>query len=361
MTASAQERVTSPAEERPAVFITRRLTGPATDRLRAVADVDVWDRDGHLPPAELRQRACTADALLTMSDDRVDTELLDACPKLRVVSNMAVGVDNFDLAELTRRGIPAGNTPGVLTEATADLTFAILLACARRLLEGRDALMADRWNRWDPDFCMGLELSGATLGVVGTGKIGQAVIRRARAFNMRLLAWSRVRRPLAEVRYVSLDQLLHASDIVTLHVALTGETRHLIGERELELMKPSAILVNTARGAIVDQKALTAALASGQLAAAGLDVFEKEPVPADDPLLAQKNCLPIPHIGSATYATRSAMASLAADNLMAGLSGNRLPNCVNPEVYDRARLARVSALRKRPRGSWRAPVPPSWR
>lgn len=322
-------------DDKPSVFITRRLTGPATDRLREVAHVDVWDGHAHLPQAEFRRRASTAHALLTMSDDRVDAALLDTCPNLRVVSNMAVGFDNFDLPELTRRGIPAGNTPGVLTEATADLTFAIILASSRRLLEGRDALMADAWNRWDPDFCLGLELSGATLGVVGTGKIGQAVIRRALAFNMRVLAWSRSERPIDGVTYVALDELLHHSDVVTLHVALTDETRRLIGERELKLMKRSAILVNTARGPVVDQRALTAALANGAIAGAGLDVFEREPIPIDDPLLAQRNCLAIPHIGSATYATRSAMASLAVDNIIAGLSGTRLPYCVNSAVYQR--------------------------
>jgi glyoxylate reductase len=315
------------------VFVTRRLTGPATDRLREVAEVDVWDQDGHLPPAEYQRRASAADALLTMSDDRVDAVLLDACPHLRVVSNMAVGYNNLDLAELTRRGIPAGNTPGVLTEATADLTFAIILACARRLMQARDALLAGRWHRWDPDFCMGLEMTGATLGVVGTGQIGQAVIRRARAFNMCVLAWSRSQRPLDGVRYVPLDDLLRHSDVVTLHVALTKATRGLIGPRELDLMKPSAILVNTSRGSVVDQAALTSALAEGQIGAAGLDVFETEPIAMDDPLLTQPNLLPIPHIGSATYATRSAMATLAATNLIAGLSGRPLPHCVNPEVY----------------------------
>jgi glyoxylate reductase len=246
---------------------------------------------------------------------------------------MAVGVDNIDVDELTRRLIPVGHTPGVLTDSTADLTFALILAAARRITESRDALLAGEWKTWQPSAFLGLELAGATLGIVGTGAIGQAVIRRAQGFSMRVLASSRTERRIDGVELVPLDELLSTSDVVSLHVALTPETRHLISRDALALMKPGAILVNTARGAVVDQEALYEALQSGHLGAAAIDVFEVEPVPLDEPLLALANCVVVPHIGSATVKTRSAMADLAVDNVMAGVLGERLVRCVNPEVY----------------------------
>jgi glyoxylate reductase len=203
----------------------------AIDQLSKFADIDIWSEGYQLPKEELRRRATNVQGLLTMSDDRIDAELLQHCKNLRVVANMAAGFNNLDLKELTLRGIPAGNTPGVLTEATADLTFAILLACARKLVDGRDALLEGRWDRWDPEFCLGMELSGATLGIVGTGKIGKAVARRANAFNLNVLGWSRSQEPIEGLSYVSFEELLTKSDIVSLHVALTEHTHHLIGQR----------------------------------------------------------------------------------------------------------------------------------
>jgi len=316
--------------------VTRWLPGGALDRLAEHVSLEVWPRDEPPSRAELEALAASADGLLTMYTDRVDGGLLDACPGLRVVSNLAVGVDNIDLAELTERGVPVGNTPGVLTEATADLTFALILAVARRITESRDQLLAGAWTTWRPAAFLGLELSGSTLGIVGLGAIGQAVARRAAGFGMHVVACSRSPRSVPGVTNVDLSELLATSDVVTLHVALAPETRHLIGAAELASMKPGAILVNAARGAIVDQRAVYEALASGHLGGVGLDVFEVEPVPLDEPLLALSGCVAVPHIGSATVAARSAMAELAVDNLLAGLRGEPLPHCANPDVYRRS-------------------------
>lgn len=318
---------------RPKVFVARRLTGDALDRLREVADVTMFSEPRPPTTSELIAAVHDADGLITMLTDRVDDELLDHCPSLKVVANMAVGFDNYDVPALTRRGIPAGNTPGVLTDATADLAFALLLACARRVVEGREALLAGAWKTWDPQFLLGTELAGSTLGIVGMGRIGQAVAKRALAFSMRVIATARTERPMEGVVYVELPTLLAESDIVSIHVALTDETQHLIGVDELSMMKSSAILINTARGAVIDQVALAEALNNGTIAAAGLDVYEREPVPLDDPIVTAKNCLVLPHIGSATRTTRAAMLSLAVDNVIAGLAGASLPCCINPEVY----------------------------
>lgn len=318
---------------RPKVFVARTPTGDALERLREVADVTVWSEPRPPTKEELFAGAHDADGLITMLTDRVDDELLDHCPSLKVVANMAVGFDNFDVPAITRRGIPAGNTPGVLTDATADLAFALLLACARRVVEGRDALLAGAWKTWDPEFLLGTELAGSTLGIVGMGRIGQAVAKRALAFSMRVIATARTARPMEGVTYVDMATLLRESDIISLHVALTEETHHLIGAAELAAMKPSAILINTARGGVVDQLALAEALDNNTIAGAGLDVFEREPVPLEDPIVRAKNCVVLPHIGSATRSTRAAMLSLAVDNVIAGLSGEQLPCCINPEVY----------------------------
>jgi glyoxylate reductase len=317
------------------VAVTRQLPGDALERLAEVAEVRRWSGDAPPTPEELPEFIATADGLISMLTDRIDGSLLDVAPTIRVVSNVAVGVDNVDVPELTARGIPLGHTPGVLTDATADLTFALILAVARRIVEGDAAVHAGEWTTWTPDGFLGLELAGATLGVVGTGEIGQAVIRRARGFGMRIVASSRTERALDAVTYLPLPELLESSDVVSLHVALSPDTRHLIGPSELDRMKKGAILVNTARGAVVDQVALYDALAAGRLGGAGLDVFEVEPVPADEPLLALGNCVTVPHIGSATSKTRRAMADLAVDNVLAWLSGNRLARCANPEVYER--------------------------
>jgi glyoxylate reductase len=325
------------ASDRPRAYVTRRLPGDALERLAAAAEVEVWPGRLPPPPEELARHAADADGLLVMLTDRVDAALLDRCPRLRVVANMAVGYDNLDVEALTARGIPAGNTPGVLTGSTAELTWALILATARRLAEAERAVHRGEWVTWEPDFMLGHDLAGATLGIVGFGQIGAAVARRARCFDMRVLAWTRRPKPVEEVTWVSLDELLASSDVVSVHCALTPETRGLIGARALALMKPTAVLVNTARGPIVDQAALAGALRERRIFAAGLDVFEREPIAPDDPLLSLDNCLVLPHIGSATVATRARMAAMAADNVLAGLRGERLPNCVNPQVYERAR------------------------
>lgn len=300
------------------------LVGPATVECSDLA-------------ADLRRELPEAAGLLSLLTVRVDEVLLDTAPRLKVVSNMAVGVDNIDLAACTRRGIPVGNTPGVLTEGTADLTMALLLATARRLPEaGRDA-REGRWTTWVPDGWLGWDLQGATLGIVGMGQIGQAVAERARPFGVRLVYSSPSPKPEVEKRLdatrLSLDDLLSQSDFVSLHVPLADDTRGLIGESALRMMKPSAVLINVARGPIVDSAALVRALSEGWIAAAGLDVTDPEPLPADHPLFQLENCLILPHIGSATRATRRRMAALACDNLLAGLSGRRLPYCANPAVY----------------------------
>jgi glyoxylate reductase len=325
------------ASQRPRVFVTRRLPGDAVERLAAVAEVEVWP--GRLPPSpgDLARHAADADGLLVLLTDRVDDALLDRCPRLRVVANMAVGYDNLDVDALTARGIPAGNTPGVLTESTAELTWALILAAARRVAEAERSIRRGEWVTWEPDFLLGRDLAGGTLGIVGFGKIGAAVARRARCFDMRVLAWTPRPKPVGGVAWVSLDELLAEADVVSVHCALTPETKGLIGARALALMKPSAVLVNTARGAIVDQAALAEALRARRIFAAGLDVVDREPIAADDPLLSLDNCLVVPHIGSGTVATRSRMAAMAADNVLAGLRGERLPNCVNPAVYQRPR------------------------
>lgn len=319
---------------RPFVYVTRRLPGDALERLAADADVGVWPERLPPPPEAIVRHAATADALVTMLTDRVDAALLDGCPRVRVVANVAVGYDNLDVEELTRRRIPAGNTPGVLTETTADLAFALILATSRRLVEAERAIRKGEWVTWEPDFLLGHDVAGATLGIVGFGKIGAAVARRARGFDMRVLAWTRHPKDDAGVEWVGFEDLLRRSDVVSVHCALTPETRALIGARALELMKPTAVLVNTARGPIVDQAALAEALRRRRIFAAGLDVTEEEPIPLDDPLLSLDNCVVLPHIGSATVATRARMAGLAADNVLAALHGERLVHCINPEVYD---------------------------
>jgi glyoxylate reductase len=249
---------------------------------------------------------------------------------------MSVGVDHVDVAALTARNIPLGHTPGVLVNTTADTAFALMLAAARRVVEADQFVRKGNWtveNAWAPDFFTGKDVSGGTLGIVGLGKIGQAMAQRAAGFGMEVLAWNRTRREVPGVESVSLDELLLRSDFVSLHVALTEGTRDLLNAERIALMKPGAVLVNTARGGIVDEQALATALASGRLSAAGIDVFEQEPVAADNPLLSLPNVVVAPHIGSATVITRAKMADLAVDNAIAALKGQRMPHCVNPEVY----------------------------
>jgi glyoxylate reductase len=278
-----------------------------------------------------------ADGILSLLTARVDESLLGKMPHLRIVSNMAVGVDNIDLKACTKRGIPVGNTPGAMTDATADLAFSLLLAAARKLPESSRDAREGRWQTWSPTGWLGADLRGATLGIIGLGKIGRAVAERARGFGLSLIYWEPAQSPENEAqtgaRYVSLDELLSTSDFVTLHCPLNDSTRGLINESVLRKMKPSAILVNASRGPVVDTAALTHALSEGWIASAALDVTDPEPLPPSHALYAMSNCLILPHIGSATHGTRKRMAEMACKNLLAGLEGRRLPNCVNPEVY----------------------------
>ncbi len=322
---------------KPRVYVTRRLPGTALERLAAETDLRLWE--GELPPPRevLLAEAREAEGLLTLLTDRVDRELLVQAPRLRAVSNMAVGYDNIDVAACSERRIAVGNTPGVLTETTADFAFALLMAAARRVVEADAFVRAGRWKTWDPGLLLGQDVHGATLGIAGMGQIGQAVARRARGFGMRILYTDEVARPQIEAetgaQRVDKDTLVREADFLTLHVPLTPHTRHFIGARELAMMKPTAWLINTARGPVVDQRALAEALAAGRPAGAALDVTDPEPIPMDDPLLRLPNVILAPHIASASLATRSRMADMAVDNLLAALAGQRPPHCVNPEIF----------------------------
>lgn len=303
-------------------FVTRDLPGPALERLRAAHDVEVWPQRTAPPREELLRGAATADGLLATLTDAVDAELIAGAPKLRAISNYAVGTDNIDIAAASARGIPVGNTPDVLTDSTADLAVALMLAVARRLPEGERLVRAGEWKTWEPAFMLGRDLHSATVGIVGAGRIGNAVADRLEGFRCRI---QRAGRGDDE----GLQRLLAESDFVTLHCPLTAETRGLIGEAELQRMKPTSYLVNTARGPIVDQRALARALGEGWIAGAALDVTDPEPLPAGDPLLDVPNLVVVPHLGSATHRTREAMAASAVDNLIAGLAGRPMPNSVN--------------------------------
>ncbi len=314
--------------DRPLVAVSRAgLPGDPAGRLEQVARVRVGPpaSSGDLSPAGLARLCAGADGLLCTSTDRVDAELLDACPGLRVVASISVGQDHLDLAELRRRGIAVATTPGVLHESVADLTFGLIIAAMRRITEG-DRLVRDaRWRGLDLSLLLGHDVHGATLGLVGFGAIAQAVARRARGFEMTVVHTSRTPGASSSLSsWMPLDDLLRAADVVSVHAPLTTATRGLIGARELALMKGTAVLVNTARGGVVDQVALYEALRDGRLFAAGLDVFASEP-PDDDPLLGLDNCVTTPHIGSASMATRTAMAELAVANVAAALTGEPLP------------------------------------
>ena len=320
---------------KPKVYVTRQVPEQGIDLLREACEIEVWEGELPVPREVLMGKVGGIDGLYCLLTERIDGQLLDAAPRLRVVSNMAVGFNNIDVEACTARGIPVGNTPGVLTETTADCAFALLMAAARRIVEGVDYVRAGKWKTWGPMLLMGQDLHGATLGIVGFGRIGQAIARRAQGFDMRVLyqdAYLTEAGPDLGATRVDLDTLLAESDFVTLHVPLTKETHHLIGRQELAQCKPTAILVNTSRGEVVDPDALYEALRDGQIARAALDVTEPEPLPADHRLLTLPNCIVVPHIASASVATRTKMAVMAAENLLAGLRGEPLPYCVNPEV-----------------------------
>lgn len=324
---------------KPRVFVTRRIPQIGIDLAGAAADLEIWEDE--LPPSyeTLIERVRGVDGLLCLLTDRIDAALMDAAgPSLKVISQMAVGYDNIDIDAATGRGIPVGNTPGVLTDATADFTWALLMAAARRVVEGDRYTRSGQWRTWGPLTLLGADIAGATLGVVGFGRIGQAVARRAQGFGMCILydnGGSRVaeQEKALGAEMVSFDDLLRQSDFVTLHTPLTPQTRHLMDRPQFALMKRSAILINTARGGVVNPEALYAALQAGTIAGAALDVTDPEPIPLDSPLLTLDNLIIAPHIASASIAARTRMAEMAGHNLVAGLNGERLPTCANPQVY----------------------------
>ncbi|MGE0820759.1 MAG: 2-hydroxyacid dehydrogenase [Candidatus Binatia bacterium] len=315
------------------IFVTRQIPEPALALLRSYSQVSVWERDEVIPRETLLSRLHEVDALLCMVTERIDTELLSHAPRVRIVANMAVGYDNVDVPALTQRGVVLTNTPGVLTETTADLAFALLLGIARRLGEGERIVRSGRWGTWSPFAFLGTDVHHATLGIVGLGRIGMEVAKRASGFSMRILYTNRGRNVEAEDRYqcvkVELPTLLRESDFVMVLVPLSGETRHLLSTPQFKLMKPSAFLINVSRGPVIDQRALYAALRDGGVAGAALDVTDPEPILADDPLLTLENCLVVPHVGSASIATRTRMATLAAENIAAFLSGQHPLTPVN--------------------------------
>ena len=322
--------------DRPNVFVSRVIPDEGLAAIRAECEMDLWERDLPPPRDELLRRVAGCDGVLTLLTDRVDDEFLDAAgKKLRVVSNFAVGFDNIDVGACARRGIPVGNTPGVLTETTADLAWALLMAAARRLPEGDRYVRDGNWKTWGPLLLLGPDVHGATIGIVGFGRIGQAVARRAKGFGMEILYHDvqELPRDVTEAlgaTFLPLEELLARSDFVSLHVNLSDVTRHLINAETLSWMKPTAVLVNTSRGPVVDQRALADALRDGVIWAAGLDVTDPEPIPMDDPLVGLDNCLIVPHIASASRVTRGKMAAMAAANLLAGVRGEPLPTEVPP-------------------------------
>jgi glyoxylate reductase len=327
---------------RPRVYVARRLPDPALTLLREHADITVWGTDEVPPPRDvLLRESAPSDGLISLLTDKVDGAFLDACPKLKGVSNYAVGFDNIDVEAATARGVVITNTPGVLTETTADFAFTLLMAAARRVVEADRYTREGRWKSWMPMLFLGQDIHHATLGLVGLGRIGAAVAKRGRGFDMTVLYHDVIRREDLErdlgIAHTTLDDLLRRSDFVSVHTPLTAQTRHLIGAAQFRLMKKTAILVNSARGPIVDQDALVDALRSGTIAGAGLDVFELEPIAADHPLLKLDNVTVAPHIASASVETRTKMALMAAEGLLAVLDGRRPSNFVNPDVWDRRR------------------------
>lgn len=314
---------------KPRVFVSRVIPAAGLEKVKAFCDADIWPEDMPPPYEVLLERTQGVDGILSLLTDRMDANLMDNAGKqLKVISQMAVGFDNIDVSAARERGIKVGHTPGVLTEATADLAFTLLLAAARRIVEGVQFIRDGKWKTWEPMTLLGADLNGATLGIVGLGRIGKAVARRASGFNMRLIAYDTMvsveEAATFNAKPVDLDTLLRESDFVSLHTPLTPETRHLINRDTLAKMKPTAILVNTSRGPVVDQKALYEALKNGIIAGAALDVTDPEPLPLDDPLLTLPNITIVPHIASASKWTRDQMAIIAADNLIAGLKGELL-------------------------------------
>lgn len=319
--------------EKQKVFVSRNIPTKGLNLVRNFCEADVWSDE--LPPShvEVLERVRGVDGLLSSLTERIDEAVMEAAPKLKVISNFAVGVDNIDVAGATKRKIPVGNTPEVLTDATADMAFALLLSAARRIVEAEYFVKAGKWKTWGTPSLLGMDLAGSTLGIVGFGRIGQAVAKRAAGFGLKVIYHDPAGRPAFGALPADLDTLFRESDFISIHVPLTPETHHMINAETLSKMKPNTILVNTSRGPVVDHRALYEALKVNQIFAAALDVTEPEPLPKDDPLLELPNCLVVPHLGSSSKQTRDQMAVLAAENLIAGLKGERLPHCVNSQLY----------------------------
>ncbi len=318
------------------IFITYRLPEKILSPLRSICDLEVWSGSKPMTPSQLSLAISGRDGIICFLTDRITRPVLKNLERLKFISSMSVGVDHIDVIAATNKNIPVGNTPGVLAETTADLTFGLLLAAARRIPEADTFIREGLWATdmpWTPDFFLGKDVYGATLGIVGLGETGKAVARRGKAFGMRVLGWNRTRREVADIELVALDDLLAQSDFVSIHIALTSETLLFFDCARIMSMKKGGILINTARGGVVDENALAAALRNGHLAAAGMDVFEREPIQNENALLHLDNVVFTPHVGSATASTRKRMAELAVENAIAAINEKPMPYCVNPEVY----------------------------
>jgi len=330
---------------KPKVYVTRLLPERGLNKIEQNFETDVWRDYGPPPKSVILEKVRDVDALVPLLSDPIDAEVFDVAPKLKIVAQMAVGFDNIDIKEATRRGIYVTNTPEVLTETTADFAWALLMAVARRVIEADKYVRRGQWKvSWHPSMLLGRDIYGTTLGIVGAGRIGTALARRAKGFDMKILYYDVVPRPDLEkdlgAKRVDLDTLFRESDFVSVHVPLMKETYHLVDARKLSLMKKTAYLVNNSRGPTVDEKALYDALIEGRIAGAGLDVFEQEPTPVSNPLLKLENVVVAPHISSASHETRSKMAEMAADNLIAFFEGKKPPNLVNPEVMQTRPLSK---------------------
>lgn len=323
---------------KPKVFLTRELPPESMRLLSEAADLTYNQEDRTLTKQEVIDGVQNADGLICLLNDNIDQEIITSGPNLRVVANFAVGYNNIDVEAATLRGLPVTNTPGVLTDSTADMAWALLMDAARRVSEGDRMVRTGQWAGWGPLQLLGADITGSTLGIIGFGRIGQAVAKRARGFEMRICYWNRTRLSKEQeaafgVEYLPMNELLSESDFVSVHVALNESTRHLIGAKEFEVMKPSACLINTARGPVVDEGALVTALKQGDIASAGLDVYEQEPL-LEPGLYDLENVVLAPHLGSATIGTRTKMGNMAVENCLMACSGQRPTNLVNPEIYN---------------------------
>lgn len=323
---------------KPKIFLTRELPPKAMERLRQETDLEMYTEDRVLTKQEIIDGIKGKDALLCLLTDQIDQEIISSNPKLKIISNYAVGFNNIDIEAASKFGIPVSNTPGVLTDTSADMAFALIMSTARRIPEGDKYIRTGNWNGWGPLQFLGTDVYESTLGIIGMGRIGKAIAKRARGFDMDIKYWNRTRLPESEekqlgLEYLPFEQVLKISDFVSLNVAYNEDTFHLISAKEFELMKPTSIIINTARGAVIDEKALVSALKEHKIAGAGLDVFENEPI-IEPELIAMNNVVLLPHLASATIATRTKMAMIAIDNLLAGLRDQKIPNQVNKNIIE---------------------------